>query len=314
MGIMAALPMTLLFALASVAPLATSAQEATPAPDLPEGTTVAASGLTSHRGLRGTATAHSTSPSPAAAAPTRPPRKRRRPKPLAREGCATAAVAQIENGCPVAVATGLSSAEAAIGEVLGADDVAFLGGELYVGVDGGGAVHGNPDQPSGVYRVDQDGTFEVVADLSAWVRANPVTERSGDYDPDAGAYLLVTDDDAGLLWIVEPNSGQILTATSDGTVTRVANLSAGHLVPSALALAPEGGVYVGNLTALSYTDGTAKVIHVAPDGTETDVWTGLTTVIDIAVGPDGTLYASELSTDNLEEPPFMVPGSGRVVR
>ena len=33
----------------------------------------------------------------------------------------------------------------------------------------------------------------------------------------------------------------------------------------------------------------------------------------VAVGPDGTLYASEMSTGNLEEPPFAVPGSGRIV-
>jgi len=44
------------------------------------------------------------------------------------------------------------------------------------------------------------------------------------------------------------------------------------------------------------------------------VWTGLTAVTDVAVGPDGTLYAVEMSTNNLEEPPFLVPGSGRVIR
>jgi hypothetical protein len=56
------------------------------------------------------------------------------------------------------------------------------------------------------------------------------------------------------------------------------------------------------------------VIHVAPDGTVTTVWTGLTAVTGLAVGPDGTLYAAELSTGNLPQPPFLVPGSGRIVR
>ena len=46
----------------------------------------------------------------------------------------------------------------------------------------------------------------------------------------------------------------------------------------------------------------------------TEVWTGLTAVTDVAVGPDGTLYAVEMSTGNLDEPPFLVPGSGRIVR
>jgi sugar lactone lactonase YvrE len=73
-------------------------------------------------------------------------------------------------------------------------------------------------------------------------------------------------------------------------------------------------VYVGYLTAVPFPDGVAKVSHVAADGTVTDVWTGLTTVTDVAVSPDGTLYAVEMSTGNLEEPPFLVPGSGRIVR
>ena len=85
-------------------------------------------------------------------------------------------------------------------------------------------------------------------------------------------------------------------------------------MPTQLAAAPQGGVYVGYLMAVPFPDGAAKVSHVAADGTVTDVWTGLTTVTDVAVGPDGTLYAVEMSTGNLEEPPFLMPGSGRVVR
>ena len=99
----------------------------------------------------------------------------------------------------------------------------------------------------------------------------------------------------------------------DGTVTRVVDLSEQHRVPTGLAAAPQGGVYVGFLTPVPYPDGTSRVIHVAPDGTVTEVWTGLTAVTGVAVGPDGTLYASEMSTGNLEEPPFAVPGSGRIV-
>jgi hypothetical protein len=68
------------------------------------------------------------------------------------------------------------------------------------------------------------------------------------------------------------------------------------------------------LTAVPFPDGAAKVIHVTPDGTVTDAWTGLTTVTGLAVGADGSLYAAELSTGNLSEPPFLNPGSGRIVR
>ena len=229
-------------------------------------------------------------------------------------GGPTAAVAMIEDGCPTAVVTGLPSTRDALGGILGADDVAFLGGDLYVAVDGGGPVHGNPDQPSGVYRVGEDGDAELVADFSAWMRENPVDHPPADDDPDAGAYRMVADEDAGALWVVEPNNGQVVSVTPDGEITRIADLSEGHPVPSAIAAAPEGGVYIGNLTAVPFPDGAAKVIHVAEDGTTHDVWTGLTTVVDVAVGDDGTLYALEMSTGNLDEPPFLTFGTGRVVR
>jgi hypothetical protein len=230
------------------------------------------------------------------------------------KGGPSASVVRIENFCPVTVAAGLPSTVTATGEALGAEDVAFLGGQLYVSVDGGGPVHANPDQPSGVYLVNDDGTTTLIADLSAWVRANPVAEIPGDFDPDAAGYSMVADEANGVLWVGDPNSGQILTVAPDGTVTRVADLSAGHPVPTRLALAPDGGVYVGTLTTVPFPDGAAKVMKVAADGTATDVWTGLTTVVDVAIGSDGTLYALEMSTGNLQEPPFLTFGTGRVVR
>jgi plastocyanin len=230
-------------------------------------------------------------------------------------GGPTGAVASIDaTGCPVAVATGLPSTADGIGSVLGADDVAILGDQLYAAVDGGGPVHGNADAPSGVYRLNADGSSTLVADLSAWRRANPVANPPADLDPDAAGYTVVADPTSNLLWVGDPNSGQVLSVTPDGAITSIADLSAGHPVPTRYTLDPNGGIYVGTLTAAPFADGTAKVMHVAADGTVTDVWTGLTTVTGVAVGPDGTLYAIEMSTGNTTEPPFLVPGSGKLVK
>src|SRR3954469_6599456 len=44
--------------------------------------------------------------------------------------------------------------------VWGVNDVEILGDHLYALVGGGGAVHGNPDHPSGVYRIAAAGTEE----------------------------------------------------------------------------------------------------------------------------------------------------------
>ena len=230
-------------------------------------------------------------------------------------GGPSAAVARIEDGCPVTVADGLPSYIDGTGAVIGVSDVAILGGQLYATMDGGGAVHGNPDQPAGLYRINEDGTFEVVADLSAWMRVNPVTERPpGDDDPDGEVWHLLPTADESAFWVVESNQGQLLQITPAGDVTRVADLSVGHPVSTGLAPAPDGGVYVGNLTAFPFLDGTAKVIHVAPDGTITDHWTGLTAVVALAVGPDDALYALEMVTGSIDEDPFILPDTGRIVR
>ena len=228
-------------------------------------------------------------------------------------GGSSASIVRIADGCPVLVAADLPSVVFTTGEVLGAEDLAVLGDQLYASVDGGGESHGNPSQPAGVYRILANGRTELVADLSAWVRANPVATLPPDHDPDAAGFSLIADPTTNAFWVDDPNSGQILNVSLDGTVTRVVDLSTPHRVPTGLAVAPQGGVYVGFLTPVPYPDGASSVIHVAPDGTVTEVWSGLTAVTGVAVGPDGTLYASELSTGNLEEPPFAVAGSGRIV-
>ena len=58
-------------------------------------------------------------------------------------GGLTGAVASIdESGCPAAIVTELPSTVNPTGEVLGPEDVAYLDGALYIGVDGGGPGHG----------------------------------------------------------------------------------------------------------------------------------------------------------------------------
>jgi len=119
------------------------------------------------------------------------------------------------------------------------------------------------------------------------------------------------------LWVSESNHEQLLRITPDGTITRVVDFSLlGDIVPTGLAAAPDGGLYVGFLSPLPFTAGTAKVMKVDASGKATDVWTGLTAVTAVAVGPDGTLYATELTTGagSGTTPPFVVPGSGKVVR
>jgi sugar lactone lactonase YvrE len=228
----------------------------------------------------------------------------------------TASVAVVRDGAVTSLAPGLpSSVWRDIDWVWGVMDVAILGDQLYALVGGGGAVHGNPDRPSGIYRINADETATVVADLGTWVDENPVADTPPEGAPNNGSFFAMVPV-GETLWVVESVNGQVLQVqvTSTGAVTRIADLSEGHLVPSGIVAAPEGGAYVGYLTSAPYPVGAAKIAHIAPDGTVEDVWTGLTAVTGLTLGPDGTLYAAELSAEISDAEPFFTANTGRILR
>ena len=228
-------------------------------------------------------------------------------------GGPTASVVRVEAGCSTPIAEGLPSAIGATGRTFGATDVAVLDDQLYVLVAGGGAAHGHPDTPNGVYRVDGDGGTELVADLSTWVRANPAAvARPLDVDPEGLPSAMSVID--GQFWIVDSNARQVLRVGVDGTITRLVDLSALSLTPTNLTPAPTGGAYITVVGSAPYAARGGKVILVEATGAVTDVWTGLTTPVALAVDEAGVLYALEGATRTSLTPPILGPRTGRVVR
>jgi hypothetical protein len=221
-----------------------------------------------------------------------------------------AGVVRIEAGCPVLVAGGLPAYRIVFGAITGIADVAYLDGELYALLSGGDTDRG--DTPNGLYRLDGAGGAELVADISAFIREHPVAEKPRDYDTDGQPYAMLAMGDA--FWVTEGNSNQLLRVGLDGTVARVADLSQGHPIPTGIAPAPDGGAYVAFFTSTPYAEGSARVVKVAADGAVTDVWTGLTLVTALTLGPDGTLYALEMATGHGNDPGAIASGTGRVVR
>lgn len=215
-------------------------------------------------------------------------------------------------GCPVIVASGLPSTRGMSGHDQGPADVAFLEGNLYVLQDGGDAAMLFPEFPNGIYRVTDDGAFTLIADTRDWIQQHPVSNPAYDQGPEGETFAMIAGD--SFLWVLESNSGQLLKVTPDGQIGRVADLSDGHPVPTGIAAAPDGGVYVGFLTPAPYSDGSSKVVKIDPQGNVTTVWTGLTMITGLAVSPAGNLYALEMSTGNSSARPYVHPNSGRIVR
>ena len=104
--------------------------------------------------------------------------------------------------------------------------------------------------------------------------------------------------------------------TPDGTITRIADLSENNMVPTAFRRRGDGGIFIGNLNEFPFLDGTSKVSDLAPDGTATNIGTGLSMVTGLAVGDDGTVYAVEIATGDPTGPqdPQFLPMTCRSVR
>src|SRR5262245_55733299 len=80
------------------------------------------------------------------------------------------------NGKRTTIADNLPSSQtsAALGSlVCGVADIAFVGNTMYAILSGAGCSHGVPSVPNSVIRIHRDGTFNVVANLGAYQRANP---------------------------------------------------------------------------------------------------------------------------------------------
>jgi hypothetical protein len=217
------------------------------------------------------------------------------------------------HGTRTTVADGFPSSQTDASQgslVSGASDVAFIGGTLYVLTAGSGCSHGVANTTNGIFRVRRNGTHVQIADLSSFYMAHPVAHPEvDDFEPDGTPYSMIADN--GVLYIVEPNHGELDAVQLNGNVRRIADISAsqGHIVPTAIA-SHGGNFYVGNLNPFPIVSGSSKILKISRRGNVAAVAEGFTTVLGVAFDEEGRLYALENTTDN----PFPTPGTGRVVR
>jgi hypothetical protein len=71
-------------------------------------------------------------------------------------------------------------------------------------------------------------------------------------------------------------------------------------VPTSVALGPDGLFYVGQLTGFPFPVGGANVYRVPAQGGTPEVFAGgFTAIVDVAFGPDGSLYVLEIAKNGL---------------
>jgi hypothetical protein len=227
------------------------------------------------------------------------------------------------------IASGFPSSQAATGDIQGVADLAFMDGKLYAVLAGAGCSHGSAVTPNAIVDVDaKTGNWTVLADLSSFVQTHPAKYVDlADFEPDGVFYSLIANQD--LLYTVEPNHGQVFSISKQGVVREVLDVSEaeGHIVPTSIA-EKDGMFYLGNLGLFPITPQSSKILTVSQEGC---LWpflfglgcpdsveklrvagsrAGFTTVVAVDFGPDGLLYALELSP----AAGFPTPGVAKVVR
>ncbi|AMV40460.1 ScyD/ScyE family protein [Planctomyces sp. SH-PL62] len=241
---------------------------------------------------------------------------------------ATGALSRLRNGVQERVVTGLPSlAAAGGGNASGLQDIAFSSsGELY-GVIGLGADPASRAQLGAVgdefgrlVRLPLDGA--PVAGL-----AN-LADYEASQNPDGGAvdsnpFGLAAAPGGGFL-VTDAGANAVLSVTDQGVVTTLAVLPPRpnplpfgppvyQSVPTGIAVGPDQSIYFGELTGFPFPPGAANIYRIDPmTGQPIVAFDGFTNLMDLAFGPDGALYALQLTTNGLAS--STGPGSGILSR
>ncbi len=204
----------------------------------------------------------------------------------------------------------LPSSVNAMGAISGVGDVAFMGNTLYAIITGAGCSHGVPTIPNGVIKINPDRSWTMVANLSHYLRTHPVANpEPDDFEPDGDWYSLTSTVDN--LYAIEANHGELDRISTDGTVTRIIDISAtyGHIVPTVHAFR-NGNFYVGNLDTFPAPPGGSAIYKVTPGGQISPYATGFNMILGMVFDKIGALYVLEMTTNS----PFPNPGTGDIIR
>lgn len=155
------------------------------------------------------------------------------------------------DGTQEVVADGLPSITDATGASFGPTDLAFIGDTLYVLIEMGGCSHGLPDDDAAILRINPDGSTTRVANLGAWLAANPpyfvkdTNPATTDLEPGGVWHSVIAV--GGLLYVVETNRGMLMRVDpATGVIERVYDMSIDNAEHNPIVMAERRGkFYVG---------------------------------------------------------------------
>lgn len=207
------------------------------------------------------------------------------------------------------VADKLPSSTAALGFTSGVADIAFVGNRLFAILAGAGCSHGIENFPNSILKINHDGTWNMLADLSAYQKSHPVAKpEQDDFEPDGTWYSMISVH--GSLYAVEPNHGELVKVDMDGNIKRVLDFSSvyGHIVPTTVAY--HGNFYVGNLNTFPVQKGSSNIYKVTKSG-QSKIWaTGFSSITGLVIDKHKRMFV--LETSAADGGP--IPNTGRIVQ
>jgi hypothetical protein len=206
---------------------------------------------------------------------------------------------------------GITSIRDGSAQLLG--ELPGVGGVAAVGVGEAYAVTQGSDDPalllptSRKLWVTSHGRVREVADLWAYEQAvNPDQVWNTSAVPIDSNPFKVASLNGGAVLVSDAAANDILHVSRNGTVDWVAVLTpvstpGPQPVATSIAVGPDGAYYAGELTGFPGTPGLSRVWRIAPGSRHvlcpssacTLVAGGFTSIMDLAFGPDGSLYVVE---------------------
>lgn len=197
----------------------------------------------------------------------------------------------------------------------GAMDVAFVGDTAYVLVTmvGGDFLGGGSfgDSTVGIYRLEDDGSFTVLADIGTWSEAHPPGPDINYFLTTGVQYSLETFRNGFL--VTDGHHNRVLHVTRDGDISEMVTF--GNIVPTGLEKSG-ARVYVGQAGPIPHLPEDGKVVSFGVrSSTVTDVAQGASMIVDVEIGRGHQLYAlSQGMWDGVGEGSPALEDTGRLVK
>ena len=195
-------------------------------------------------------------------------------------------------------------------------------GPVDVAVNGLGNTYAVMSGPiAQLVRIRPNGNTEIVADIGAYQVTDPDPIDQDDFPEESNPNgIAILSGDRFL--VADAANNDLLLINKQGAIETVARFpirvipfGAGEMpaepVPTAVAIGPDGAWYVSELMGFPFTPGTSRIWRIEPGTTDATcdaaattapcrVYAdGFTAIIDLAFGPDGTMYVLEIFANGL---------------